>query len=194
MDGPKRLAAICRLDDLAQEYRTHRPFRAETEPLQRPHHEHLVVVLDEPADERKHRKPADRQLQDPGSQAWTTYAQITNKWPKSDPRYSESPAEEIEAIKKVRASDLRSFYKEFVGAGHGELVVVGDFDPAAVSSQVEKLFGTWQTKKPYARLVDKAFGVPATEKSVDVKDKENVNVVFGFDVAMKDTDADYPAC
>jgi zinc protease len=135
----------------------------------------------------------EQQLQDPGAQAWTTYAQITNKWPKSDPRYSQSPAEEIDAIKKVRASDLRSFYKEFVGAGHGELVVVGDFDPAAVSSQVEKLFGTWQTKKPYARLVDKAFGVPATEKSVDVKDKENVNVVFGFDVAMKDVDADYPA-
>ena len=60
-------------------------------------------------------------------------------------------------------------------------------------AQVEKLFSTWQTKKPYARLVDKAFNVPAAEKSVDVKDKENVNVVFGFDVAMKDTDGDYPA-
>jgi zinc protease len=135
----------------------------------------------------------EQQLADPGAQAFTTFSQLTSKWPKSDPRYPESPAEQIAAIKKVTAGQLRAFYKEFVGAGHGELAVVGDFDPAAVTSQVEKLFGTWQTKKPYARLVDKAWGNPATEKSVDVKDKENVNIVFGFDVPMKDSDADYPA-
>lgn len=135
----------------------------------------------------------EQQIADPGAQAFSTFSQLTSKWPKSDPRYPESPAEQIAGIKKVTAGELRSFYKDFVGAGHGELAIVGDFDPATVSAQVEKLFGTWQTKKPYTRLAEKAFGGTGTEKSVDVKDKENVNIVFGFDVAMKDSDTDYPA-
>ncbi len=135
----------------------------------------------------------EQQLQDPGALAFSMFSQLTTKWPKGDPRYPESPSEQIAAVKKVTAADLRAFYKDFAGAGHGELSVVGDFDTNAVTAQVEKLFSTWQTKKPYTRLAEKAFNVPATEKSIDVKDKENVTVAFGFDVPMKDDNADYPA-
>jgi zinc protease len=135
----------------------------------------------------------DQQLTDPSAIAWTTMAQITSPWPKTDPRYTMTPAEQIDAIKKVTAADLRAFYKELAGAGHGELVVVGDFDPAAIGPQVEKLFGGWTSKKPYARLIDKAFGVPATTRSIDIKDKEMTQFVVGHDVVMRDTDPDYPA-
>jgi zinc protease len=136
---------------------------------------------------------SEQQLQDPQAVAWSVMSQLTDKWPKSDPRYQETPTEEIAAVKQLQLADVKRFYQDFVGAGHGELAVVGDFDPAAVRAQVEKLVGTWQTKKPYERLASKAFGVGGQTKSIDIKDKEMTTIVFGHDVAMKDSDEDYAA-
>ena len=135
----------------------------------------------------------EQQLQDPGSVAFTTVSQLTSKWPKSDPRYPETAAEQIDSLKKLKLSDIKQFYKDFAGAGHGELTVVGDFDATAVSAQVEKLFAGWQTKAPYTRLDNKPWNVPGSEKSVDLKDKEQTTIAMSMDLSMRDTDADYPA-
>jgi zinc protease len=135
----------------------------------------------------------EQQLHDPMATAFATLGQLTTKWPKGDPRYPMTPAERIQDIKAAKLGDIKQFYKDFVGAGHGELAVVGDFDAAAISAQVEKLFASWQTKKPYARLEQKAFGVPGQSKSIDIKDKEMTTLALGEDIVMKDSDPDYPA-
>jgi zinc protease len=135
----------------------------------------------------------EQQQQDPMTVAFQTISQLTTKWPKSDPRYSESIAEQIVAIKKVRMADIKQFYKDFVGAGNGELAVVGDFDPKAITEQIEKHLDGWQTKKPYKRLESKAFGVAGAAKSVDIKDKEMTTLALSHDIQMKDTDPDYAA-
>ncbi|MGE5184133.1 MAG: insulinase family protein, partial [Acidobacteriota bacterium] len=135
----------------------------------------------------------EQQLHDPMASAFATLVQMISKWPKSDPRYPMTPSERVDELKKVKLADIKQFYKEFVGAGHGELVVIGDFDPAAISAQVEKRFAGWQTKKPYARLEQKAWGAPGQHKSIDIKDKEMTTLALAEDVAMKDSDPDYPA-
>ena len=135
----------------------------------------------------------EQQLTDPSSIAWTAMQQITSPWPKTDPRYAWSPAERIAAIKSVSAAELRQFHRDFLGVAKAELVVVGDFDAAAIGAQVDKLFGGWKSKQAYARLADKPFGVAATTRSIDVKDKEMTQVVVAHDLAMRDTDPDYPA-
>jgi zinc protease len=135
----------------------------------------------------------EQQLQDPMSVAFNTIGQLTNQWPKSDPRYPWSVPEQIAALKKVSLGEIKQFYKDFAGAGHGELAVVGDFDANAISAQLEKALEKWQTKKPYKRLEDKAFGLPGQTKSIDIKDKEMTTLAISHDVQMKDTDADYPA-
>ena len=135
----------------------------------------------------------EEQRQNPQSVAFTVLSQLTSKWPKGDPRYAESPDEQIEDLKKVSLGDIRQFYKDFVGAGHGELAVVGDFDAAALTAQLERQFGTWKSKKPYARLVHKAFVTAGQSKSVDIRDKAQATIALGEDVEMKDSDADYPA-
>jgi zinc protease len=135
----------------------------------------------------------EQQLQDPNAVAFATLRQLTTKWSKDDPRYPASPAEEIAEIKGAKLQDVRQFYREFAGAGHGELAVVGDFDADAISAQVEKVFASWQSKKPYTRLTSKPFLVPGGAKSVDIKDKEQTMIALGEDVAMRDTDPDYPA-
>ena len=131
--------------------------------------------------------------QDPMTIAFQTISQLTEKWPKSDPRYSMTVAEQIDAVKKVKLAEIKQFYKDFAGAGHGELAVVGDFDPKAITAQIEKHFAAWTTKKPYRRLESKAFGLPGTTKSIDIKDKEMTTIALAHDVEMNDTDPDYPA-
>ncbi|HWU90057.1 MAG TPA: pitrilysin family protein [Kofleriaceae bacterium] len=135
----------------------------------------------------------EQQLTDPSSIAWTVMQQLATPWPKTDPRYVWSPAERIAAIKGVTTAELRQFHRDFLGIAKAELVVVGDFDPAAIGAQVDRLFGGWKAKRPYARLADRPFGVPATTRSIDVKDKEMTQLVVAHDVAMRDTDPDYPA-
>jgi zinc protease len=135
----------------------------------------------------------DRQLTDPSAIAWIAMAQVMSPWPKTDPRYAMSPADLIAAIKRVTASDLRAFYRDLAGAGHAELVVVGDFDPAAIGAQVGKLLGAWTSRKAYARLVDKPSSAPGTTRSIHIADKEMTQLVVGHDLAMRDTDPDYPA-
>jgi zinc protease len=135
----------------------------------------------------------EAQLQDPGAVSNQALAQLSTKWPKGDPRYPMTTAEQIAALKKVTVGDLKAFHRDFIGANHGEVAVVGDFDAAAISAQLEKQFGTWAAKKPYARLVDKPFGAAPVTKSIEIKDKEMTQIAFGHDLAMKDTDPDYPA-
>ncbi|MBL9016316.1 MAG: insulinase family protein [Myxococcales bacterium] len=135
----------------------------------------------------------EQQLQDPQVVAWVTLSQLTSKWPKGDPRHSMSVQEQIDAVKAVKASDIKAFYRQFVGAGHGELSVVGDFDAAALAVQVETLFAAWISKAPYKRLESKVFGVPGASKSVEIKDKEMTQLAIMHDLPMRDTDPDYPA-
>jgi zinc protease len=135
----------------------------------------------------------EQALADPNTIGFTVFTQLMNQWPKSDPRYAMMPAEMIEAIKKVTLADVKAFYKEFAGVGKGELSVVGDFDPAAIPAQVEKLLAGWPSKKKYERLKDKAWGVPGTTKSIDIKDKEQTLLVLGHDMTMKDDNPDYAA-
>ena len=135
----------------------------------------------------------EQQLQDPSAVAWNTLAQLVTPWPKADPRYPWSVPEQIEAVKKAKLSEIKAFHKDFVGAGHAELSVVGDFDAAAISAQTEKLFGSWISKAPYKRLDNKVFAVAGTTKSVEIKDKEMTQLSIMHDLALRDSDPDYPA-
>lgn len=120
-------------------------------------------------------------------------AQLTSSWPKADPRYPMTAAERIAAIRPVRAADLRTYYKAFAGANHGELAIVGDFDATAIAAQIERLFGSFTSPRPYARLDGKVFGAPGASRSIAIKDKEMSQLVVAHDVALRDTDADYAA-
>ncbi len=133
----------------------------------------------------------EAELESPDAVVRAELAHLTTRWPKSDPRYPQSATEKIAALKQVRPGEVRQFYKEFVGAGHGELAVVGDCDPATLAPQIEKLFASWQTKRPYARLDGKPFGLAGQHSSIEIEDKEQTTVGLAFDIQMKDTDPDY---
>jgi zinc protease len=135
----------------------------------------------------------EQQRQEPSAVAWTALDQLLSPWPKGDPRATLGVAEQLAATKRATLADVKAFYRDFVGANHAELVVVGDFDAAAITAQIERRFGGWASKRAYTRLADKPFGAPAAARSIAIADKEMTQLVVAHDVAIKDTDADYAA-
>ncbi|MCE9574497.1 MAG: insulinase family protein [Deltaproteobacteria bacterium] len=149
-----------------------------------------------PADElevvRQERLAAlEAEALDPPAQAWRETRRRVEGWPKGDPRRPLTVEEELAEVGRVRRSDIEAFWREVAGAGHGELAVVGDFDPAALDALAP--LATWTSKARYERLAAKRFPVTGGTTTIDIRDKEMAQLRVALPVAIQDTSADYPA-
>jgi zinc protease len=108
-------------------------------------------------------------------------------------RYVRTIDEEIADLKRVTLDDVRRFHQEFYGASDGELVVVGQFDPAAVQKVATEVIAPWRSPLPFARIVNNYLPVKPINTKIETPDKENAQISAGLRLRMKDTDADYAA-
>ena len=79
---------------------------------------------------------------------------FSERFPRGDVRHVSTIDEQIEDLKKVTLDDARQFYKQFYGAGEGEIVISGQFDPDATRKLVTQLFGDWKSASHYERIRD----------------------------------------
>jgi zinc protease len=112
---------------------------------------------------------------------------------KGDPQYQPTREEQLEAMKKVSLPDVKQFHDQFYGASHGEFVVVGEVDRAAVQKLAAELLGSWTTPGPYARLTSGYKKVDAINRKIETPDKENAQFEAGMRIKMGESGADYPA-
>ena len=56
--------------------------------------------------------------------------------------------EQLERLKQVTLEQVRSLYHDYLGADHGELVIVGDFEPSEVLPILAKTFDGWKAASP----------------------------------------------
>ncbi|HMS10658.1 MAG TPA: pitrilysin family protein, partial [Pyrinomonadaceae bacterium] len=130
---------------------------------------------------------------DPTQVALRAMQKHFNRYPKGDIRYSGTLDEDIEETKAITLADVKAFHKEFYGASNGELAVVGDFDPQAVSSLVERHFGNWKSSKPYARVLTGHADVAAANENFETPDKANAFFLARLNIQMNNDHPDYPA-
>ncbi len=130
---------------------------------------------------------------DPFSRSANVLDRHMSPWPKEDVRYSHTPDEAIEEMKKVVREDLIRFHHDFYGASSAELVVVGDFDPEVIRSLAGKIFTDWDAPKNYEHLVEPYLDRPAILESVETPDKESAVFVAQLRIELRDDHADYPA-
>ncbi len=121
------------------------------------------------------------------------YLRATAPYAKGHPRYIGSPDEQLEALKALTVADARKFHEDFYGASAGEIVAVGDLDPAATVDQLGRLFTGWRSRTPFAHVAAVYTAVPATRQTVETPDKPNAFLVAGHNFPLKDGDPDYPA-
>ena len=116
-----------------------------------------------------------------------------NPYPKGDVRYAATLDEQLQDLAKVSLDDVKRFHARFVGASHGEIAVVGDFDPVAIRALIEEAFGSWKSPAPYTRVPDPYRQTPAAELRFETPDKANATIIGTRRVQVRDLDPDYPA-
>ena len=125
--------------------------------------------------------------------------------------------EQIADLKAVTLDSVRKFHTEFYSASHGEMVALGQFDPAKLQQTVAELLGSWNTPMKYKPIVAGFKVAAAMNQKIDTPDKANAQFEAGerfklsqnqtiatpdktnatFEAAirvkMSENDADYPA-
>ena len=130
---------------------------------------------------------------EPTSLGSNAYQRYLNPWPKGDPRYVETFDEQVADYTAASLDDVRRFYAENYGASNGELVAVGDFDPAEVQSVVTEIFGSWKSPRPFERIPAEYKDLPANSITIETPDKANAFFLAGMNLGLRDDDPDYPA-
>ncbi len=115
------------------------------------------------------------------------------RYKRGDTRYSPTIDEQIEDLKNVTLDEVRAFYKQFYGAGEGEIVISGQFDPEQVKKLVTELFGDWKSASRYQRIDNTFDKVDAFNDKIETPDKQNALFLFGMPMKMNDEDPDYAA-
>jgi zinc protease len=136
----------------------------------------------------------ENQLSDPQALAFNHLFRKVNAYPVDDLRYVPTVSEQIERVKVVEADYLRQFHRDFFGANHTTMTVVGDFDSDEIRKTIEKTFGSWTSPRPFKRLESRfPKDLRASEDSVDTPDKQMAIVACGGRFELRDDDPDYPA-
>lgn len=152
-----------------------------------------------PADEFEVMKNAelaslDASRTEPTALASTRLRRLLSDYPADDVRYVPTIEEEIERLKATEVEQVRKLHDEFLGSAHGELAVVGDFEPSEIRPILEKMLADWKPKHDYARI-ERPFqkGLKAEHQTIETPDKENAMYLAGAILPMKDDAPDYPA-
>ncbi|HEY5800732.1 MAG TPA: insulinase family protein, partial [Burkholderiaceae bacterium] len=89
---------------------------------------------------------------DPQALAARELARLFNPYPKGDVRAAMPLDEQLATVQAVTLEAVKNFYRDFHGASHGEIAIVGDFDALQARAIIVQEFGNWKSRARYARL------------------------------------------
>ena len=130
---------------------------------------------------------------EPESIAERALGRLGNPYPPGDVRYMPTLDEELKLFAGAKLEDVKRFHAQFAGGSHAELALVGDFDPAAIRTQIGELFGSWRSAAPFARVPEPLVAKPATTLRLETPEKANAMLLGELALPMNDMSADYPA-
>lgn len=135
----------------------------------------------------------ESQKTEPQFKAIKTLQGYLSPYPKDDPRYVPGFEEEIQWIKAVELDEIKRFHRDFFGASHARMSMVGDFDLTETQDLVEKLFGKWESPQIYEEIPLELSELPIFNQNLQTPDKANA---FFFGIQQFDFDPeskDHPA-
>jgi zinc protease len=135
----------------------------------------------------------EAQVSDPSARAGLEITRHLNPWPEQHWYYNATPQERIERLKALSLEDVQRCYRDFVGASHAGLSVVGDFDPDEITRLATALFSDWKSPAPYARVATPYVAATPVDRIIETPDKANAVYRAGLNLQVRDDDPDYPA-
>ncbi len=137
---------------------------------------------------------AEASRTDPSALAVNRLQRTLASYATDDVRYLPTIEESIDRLNKVDVEQVRTLYKDFIGAGRGELAIVGDFDPEEILPKLKPLLEGWTSKQPYTRIERPYQEIAHSERqTIETPDKANAAFFAGMLLPIKDTSPDYPA-
>ncbi len=130
---------------------------------------------------------------EPNAIASLELGRYSTRWPKGHPRYVASFDEQLEELRSVTLAEVRAFQTAFHGAGAGEITLIGDFDAAAVKTDLDSRFGSWTSGQAFERIADPYTGLQPAQRSFETPDKANAVILMVASQALDDSHPDYPA-
>ncbi len=135
----------------------------------------------------------DESRSEPNALAQLELARHMSNWPKGHPNYVETFDESAAAIEATTLDDVKAYYRDFWGPQDGNIVVVGDFDEAEVRQVLKDSFGDWESPHAFRRIATPFYDPPAQDTAIETPDKANAIFLAQQNLALRDTDPDYPA-
>ncbi len=130
---------------------------------------------------------------DPTALAQNFIRRAIGPYPSDDPRYVPTIPESIERWKSLTREQVQQLYDEYLNGAHGDIAIVGDFDPDEIRPLLEDVLSDWSAAKPYARITRTGdVDVPDVREVILTPDKPNATYFAGTVFPMNDTDPDYP--
>ena len=112
-------------------------------------------------------------------------------YPPEDPRHYRSPEERIEDLESHTLERMKAFYRDFAGASHAQLAVVGEVEPQALVSWLGEALGDWKSPRPWERIVRPFHPLPDDRRLESVPDKPNAVYLQARAVPVGEDDPDY---
>lgn len=136
----------------------------------------------------------EKSMVDPQGLAVNMLSRKLNPHPPTSIHYVPTYEESLARLAKVKRDDVVVFYKKLINGTHGELAIVGDFDPDATVKALEAMLGNWKLPVPYKRIPNVLVkDVKGVKETINTPDKENAVYLASFKFAMDDADKDYAA-
>jgi zinc protease len=143
--------------------------------------------------QREFTSETEQEMTEPQPLASNALARLVDAFPAGHVRHAKTLADQLAAEKAVKLEEVKAFHKEFYGASHASMAVVGDFDAAALKAQAAKLFGGWKAPQAYERIVSQVKPVSGQKLNLETPDKANSVLLALHPVPMKDDAQAYPA-
>lgn len=136
----------------------------------------------------------ERARSEPVFLAMNRIQRLLANYPSDDVRYVPTIDEQVERLKRVTHDQVAALYRNYLGADHGELVVVGDFEPSEILPILARMFDGWKASRPYAR-VERPYqpDIEAKHETILTPDKENAGYLAGLSIQIREDDVDYSA-
>ncbi len=136
----------------------------------------------------------ESQQTEPGVLGRIALQRTMSPYASDDIRYVPTLEELVDRISSVSIEQIRALHGEQVSGQHGEITVVGDFEPADVLEQCERLVSGWTVEQPFQRVSSPAkINVDASYQQIETPDKSNAVYFAGESIEMRDDSPDYPA-
>jgi zinc protease len=135
----------------------------------------------------------EQEKDDPNAIGFNTLTQLMSPFPKGHPLSVPSFDEVIADATAMKLDEAKDFQARFYGAQDGQVAVVGDFDPKAVTEKLEALFGGFVAKEKYERIPNPYVAMEKKEATTQTPDKAMAFYGAAENFKMKDTDPEYPA-